>query len=73
MQIYRYGFDRTSPFNIEGGDELVLSKDVLAIGISERTSAEAIERLARNIFKDDYTTFKKYLRLKYPIVVHLCI
>ena len=65
--------DRTSPFNIEGGDELVLSKDVLAIGISERTSAEAIERLARNIFKDGYTTFKKYLRLKYPIVVHLCI
>lgn len=29
--------DRNSPFNIEGGDELVLSKDVLAIGISERT------------------------------------
>ena len=65
------GLMSTSPFNIEGGDEL--SKEVLAIGISERTSAEAIERLARNIFKDDYTTFKKYLRLKYLIVVHLCI
>ena len=59
-------FDRTSPFNIEGGDELVLSKDVLAIGISERTSAEAIERLARNIFKDDYTTFKKVLAIEIP-------
>mgnify|MGYP001507613354 FL=1 len=44
--------DRDCPFNIEGGDELVLSKDVLAIGISERTSAQAIERLARRIFKD---------------------
>jgi arginine deiminase len=42
--------DRDCPFNIEGGDELVLSKDVLAIGISERTSAQAIERLARRIF-----------------------
>ena len=59
-------FDRTSPFNIEGGDELVLSKEVLAIGISERTSAEAIERLARNIFKDDYTTFKKVLAIEIP-------
>ena len=58
--------DRTSPFNIEGGDELVLSKDVLAIGISERTSAEAIERLARNIFKDGYTTFKKVLAIEIP-------
>lgn len=58
--------DRTSPFNIEGGDELVLSKEVLAIGISERTSAEAIERLARNIFKDDYTTFKKVLAIEIP-------
>ena len=26
--------DRDCPFNIEGGDELVLSKEVLAIGIS---------------------------------------
>ena len=58
--------DRTSPFNIEGGDELVLSKDVLAIGISERTSAEAIERLARNIFKDDDATFKKVLAIEIP-------
>ena len=58
--------DHTSPFNIEGGDELVLSKDVLAIGISERTSAEAIERLARNIFKDGYTTFKKVLAIEIP-------
>ena len=50
--------DRDCPFNIEGGDELVLSK-VLAIGISERTSAQAIERLARRIFKDPLSTFKR--------------
>ncbi|MEL3712231.1 arginine deiminase [Staphylococcus borealis] len=58
--------DRNSPFNIEGGDELILSKDALAIGISERTSAQAIERLARNIFKDESTTFKKVIAIEIP-------
>ncbi len=58
--------DRNSPFNIEGGDELVLSKDVLAIGISERTSAQAIEKLARNIFKDTNTSFKKIVAIEIP-------
>lgn len=38
-----------SPFGIEGGDIAVLSKDVIAIGISLRTRPEAIEQLARNI------------------------
>lgn len=58
--------DRNSPFNIEGGDELILSKEALAIGISERTSAQAIERLARNIFKDESTTFKKVIAIEIP-------
>lgn len=58
--------DRNSPFNIEGGDELILSKEVLAIGISERTSAQAIEKLARNIFKDPTTTFKKIVAIEIP-------
>ncbi|NPC94637.1 arginine deiminase [Bacillus sp. WMMC1349] len=43
--------DRDFRFNIEGGDELVLSRDTIAIGVSERTSAQAIERIARNLFK----------------------
>ncbi len=58
--------DRDCPFNIEGGDELVLSKDVLAIGISERTSAQAIERLARRIFKNPLSTFKKVVAIEIP-------
>ncbi len=58
--------DRDCPFNIEGGDELVLSKDVLAIGISERTSAQAIERLTRRIFKDPLSTFKKVVAIEIP-------
>ncbi|WP_305850472.1 arginine deiminase [Staphylococcus hyicus] len=58
--------DRDSPFNIEGGDELVLSKEVLAIGISERTSAQAIERLARSIFSNPASTFKKIVAIEIP-------
>ncbi|MDK3729467.1 arginine deiminase [Staphylococcus pseudintermedius] len=58
--------DRNCPFNIEGGDELILSKEVLAIGISERTSAQAIERLARQILFDDQSTFTKVLTIEIP-------
>ena len=64
--------DRDCPFNIEGGDELVLSKDVLAIGISERTSAQAIERLARRILKIRYLLLKRWWRLRFQLVEHLC-
>ena len=43
-------YDRTEKTAIEGGDELILSKDVLAIGISERTDAASIEKLAKKVF-----------------------
>jgi arginine deiminase len=46
-------YDRNEDTRIEGGDELVLSKDVLAIGISQRTDAASIEKLAHNIFKQE--------------------
>ena len=45
-------YDRYNNEHIEGGDIIVLNKDILAIGISERTKAEAIEQLANNIFED---------------------
>ncbi|MDF7663720.1 arginine deiminase [Bifidobacterium sp. ESL0763] len=44
--------DRNHSTRIEGGDELVLSDRVMAIGISQRTSADALEDIARNLFKD---------------------
>ncbi len=43
-------YNYTIPHSIEGGDILILSKEVVAIGCSERTSAQAIEILARNLF-----------------------
>ncbi len=43
-----YDFDERP--SIEGGDILVLSKSVLAVGCSVRTSIDAIERLAERLF-----------------------
>ncbi len=45
---------------------LFLSKDVLAIGVSERTSAQAIEKLARRIFENPQATFKKVVAIEIP-------
>lgn len=58
-------YDRTETTAIEGGDELVLSRDVLAIGISERTDAASVEKLAKNIFRAG-ETFKKILAFHIP-------
>ena len=58
-----YNRDDTSV--IEGGDELILSKEVLAIGISERTDAPSIEKLAERIFANN-ESFKKILALQIP-------
>jgi len=44
-------YDRNEVYNIEGGDELILSKEVIAIGHSERTDKEAVISMAKNIFE----------------------
>lgn len=38
-----------APMRLEGGDILVLRKDLLLIGVSERTSSQAIDRLIVNL------------------------
>ena len=43
-------FNRDFRFPMEGGDQLVLSKHVLAVGVSQRSTAQAIEQLALNLF-----------------------
>ena len=50
-KVTRY-YDRENPFHIEGGDVLNLNENDLAVGISQRTSADAIDLLAKNLFKD---------------------
>lgn len=45
-------YNRDMKHAIEGGDQLVLSERVLAVGISQRTSPEAIDILAGRLFGD---------------------
>lgn len=52
-------YNREESTRIEGGDELVLSEDVLAVGISQRTAAKSIEKLAKRLFAE--TEFKEVL------------
>lgn len=45
-------FDRNYPWHAEGGDLLNITENLVAIGISQRTQAEAIDQIAKNFFKD---------------------
>ena len=57
---YRYD----GPYSIEGGDVLVLSSKIAALGLSERTTAEGIETFARNLLTR--SDFQKVLVFNIP-------
>lgn len=59
-------YDRSESYSIEGGDIQVLSEEVIAIGISERTEPDAIATLAKKIFKDKNNNFKYILAIDIP-------
>lgn len=59
-------YDRNNPFSIEGGDVLNLNEHTLAIGISQRTSAEAIDLLAKNLFKSNNCKVDTVLAFSIP-------
>ena len=61
-------YDRDMDFSIEGGDILNLSNKVIAIGISQRTTPEAIELLAQNIFVDQASEIETIIALDIPAV-----
>ena len=61
-------YDREMDFAIEGGDILNLSNKVIAIGISQRTTPEAIEILAQNIFADETSEIETIIALDIPSV-----
>ena len=61
-------YRRELPYSIEGGDILNLSSKVLAIGISQRTTAEAVELLAQRIFEDESAEIETILALDIPAI-----
>ena len=64
-QVTRY-YDRNFPANIEGGDVLNLTADTLAIGISQRTAPDAIEKVARYLFNDPDAKIRTILAFDIP-------
>ena len=55
-----------APYSLEGGDVMNLSESVLAVGISQRTMSEAIEQLARNVFRRPESKIRTILAMSIP-------
>ena len=64
-QVDKY-YDSDLPYHIEGGDILNLNDHILAVGISQRTTPEAIDQLAKNLFKDDKCKIDTVLAFNIP-------
>ncbi len=58
-------YDRGETSSLEGGDILVLSPQVLAVGISQRTQEDSIDALAETVLSRS-KTFKKVLAFNIP-------
>ncbi len=56
-------YERTNENTIEGGDVLILNETTLAIGISQRTDLEGIQRLAYNIFFNEDNQFESIIAI----------
>ena len=50
-------YDRGETSSLEGGDILVLSPEVLAVGISERTREDSIDALAETVLREGENPF----------------
>ena len=64
-EIEKY-YDRDYDWHIEGGDVLNLNDHILAVGISQRTEAGAIDKLAKNLFKNPSCSLDTVLAFNIP-------
>ena len=58
-------YHRNNRYHIEGGDILILSEALIAVGISKRTDPRAIELFAKQLFKAN-TSFNTILAFNLP-------
>ncbi|TMW70168.1 arginine deiminase [Alteribacter natronophilus] len=58
-------FDRTSRYALEGGDQLILNEETVAVGVSARTTPQAIEEMARNLFAGN-PSFTRVVAVEIP-------
>ena len=63
---YIFNYHPDLPYHIEGGDVLNLNSHTLAVGISQRTEAAAIDELAKNCFKDPNCKIDTILAFNIP-------
>ncbi len=59
-------YKRIYTFHIEGGDILNINEHTLAIGVSQRTEPEAIDRIARDIFDSGQSSIDTILAFEIP-------
>ena len=64
-RIPRY-YNRDDSYHIEGGDILNLTAETLAIGISQRTMSEAVEKLCGRLFFHETCQVRRVLALTIP-------
>ncbi len=58
-------YDRSEKYSLEGGDILILNEEIIAVGISQRTNPNAIEKFAGLLLTEE-STFKKVLAIDIP-------
>ncbi len=62
----KFYYTPQEPYSLEGGDILNLSAQTIAVGVSQRTMPEAVERLAQNIFADPDAEVRRVLAFDIP-------
>ncbi|AXF95858.1 arginine deiminase [Spiroplasma phoeniceum] len=58
-----FWYDRNEKETLEGGDILVLNSKTLIIGVSQRTSMEAIKIVTKNLIENDSVSYEKVIAL----------
>ena len=59
-------YDRIRSTHIEGGDVMILKNDTIAVGISQRTEAQSVEKLAYSLFSADDSEVKTIYAFDIP-------
>lgn len=62
----KHYYDRNKKSSLEGGDVMMLTPKHLAVGISQRTEAQSIQALAKNIFGDADNTIEVIYAVDIP-------
>ena len=59
-------YNRDEAYHTEGGDVLNINDHTVAVGISQRTQAEAIDQMSKNFFKDSNCKINTVLAFNIP-------